>query len=117
MASLSYPKTTMQIQLGANLKPYHTFGIEQLAAQLVVAESIDDLKALYCSAEWASLPKLIIGKGSNMLFTCHYTGMIVVNRLNGIEHQQDDDYHRLHVAGGEDWPSLVSWCVEQGIGG
>lgn len=49
-----------------------------------------------------------------MLFTCHYTGMVVVNRLNGIEHQQDDDYHRLHVAGGEDWPSLVSWCVEQG---
>ncbi len=117
MASLSYPKTTMQIQLGANLKPYHTFGIEQSAAQLVVAESIDDLKALYCSAEWASLPKLIIGKGSNMLFTCHYTGMVVVNRLNGIEHQQNDDYHRLHVAGGEDWPSLVSWCVEQGIGG
>ncbi len=40
----------------------------------------------------------------------------MVNRLNGIEHQQDDDYHRLHVAGGEDSPSLVSWCGA-GIGG
>ncbi len=66
MASFRYPKATMQIQLGANLKPYHTFGIEQSANQLVVAESMDDLKALNCSAEWAGLPKLIIGKGSNM---------------------------------------------------
>lgn len=49
----------MQIQLGANLKPYHTFGIEQSAAQLVVAESIDDLKALYCSTEWASYLSLL----------------------------------------------------------
>ncbi|ENM5780326.1 UDP-N-acetylmuramate dehydrogenase [Vibrio mimicus] len=117
MVSLSYPKTTMQIQLGASLKPYHTFGIEQSAAQLAVAESIDDLKALYCSAQWASVPKLIIGKGSNMLFTRPYSGMVILNRLFGIEHQQDDSYHWLHVAGGEDWPSLVAWCVEQGIGG
>lgn len=44
MASLSYPKTTMQIQLGANLKPYHTFGIEQSAAQLVVANRLTILR-------------------------------------------------------------------------
>ncbi|WP_158120233.1 UDP-N-acetylmuramate dehydrogenase [Vibrio metoecus] len=117
MASLSYPKTTMQIQLGASLKPYHTFGIEQSAAQLVVAESIDDLKNLYGSVQWANVPKLIIGKGSNMLFTCPYSGVVILNRLYGIEHQQDDAYHWLHVSGGEDWPSLVAWCVEQGIGG
>ncbi|WP_278182948.1 UDP-N-acetylmuramate dehydrogenase [Vibrio misgurnus] len=117
MASLSYPKTTMQIQLGANLKPYHTFGIEQFTAQLAVAESIDDLQMLYCSEQWANVPKLMLGKGSNMLFTCAYSGMVVLNRLRGIEHRQDEQHHLLHIAGGEDWSELVAWCVDQGIAG
>lgn len=107
----------MQIQRGANLKNYHTFGIEQSADYLAVVESLDDLKALYCAAEWADIPKLMLGKGSNMLFTSHYEGMVVINRLSGIEHRQDDAHHWLHVAGGEDWPNLVAWCVENNIAG
>lgn len=58
-----------------------------------------------------------LGKGSNVLFTEHFDGLVIVNRLMGKDVTETDDQYLLHIAGGEDWPDLVSWCVSQGIGG
>lgn len=107
----------MQTENNAQLRPFHTFGISQQCQVLVEAESIDDLKAIYQNPDWQTLPKLMLGKGSNMLFTKPYQGVVVVNRLRGISYSSTDTEHLLHVSGGEDWPSLVAWCVEQGYAG
>lgn len=58
-----------------------------------------------------------LGKGSNVLFTEHFEGLVIVNRIMGKEVTETDEDYLLHIAGGEDWPELVSWCVNQGIGG
>ncbi|WP_306331984.1 UDP-N-acetylmuramate dehydrogenase [Vibrio injensis] len=107
----------MQLHHNANLKSYHTFGLDQTCQYLAVIESVDDLIVLHQSDEWADRPKLMLGKGSNVLFTEPYQGLVMVNRLLGIEHRQDADFHYLHVAGGEDWPSLVEWSIRQGLPG
>lgn len=107
----------MQLHHNANLKSYHTFGLDQTCQYLAVIESVDDLIVLHQSEEWADRPKLMLGKGSNVLFTEPYQGLVMVNRLLGIEHRQDADFHYLHVAGGEDWPSLVEWSIRQGLPG
>lgn len=59
----------MQLHHNANLKSYHTFGLDQTCQYLAVIESVDDLIALHQSDEWAERPKLMLGKGSNVLFT------------------------------------------------
>lgn len=41
----------------------------------------------------------------------------MLNRLEGIEHREDDNYHYLHVKGGENWHHLVQWSISQGIFG
>jgi len=107
----------MQLHNNVNLKPYHTFGIEQECQKLAMIESVSDLKDIYRSQELRSLPKLMLGKGSNMLFTQPYNGLVMINRMLGIEHTQDDHFHYLHVQGGEDWPDLVAWSIEQKISG
>ena len=107
----------MQSYLNASLKKAHTFSIEQTCDVLIEIRSIDDLIAAYQDPQWSDLPKLMLGKGSNMLFTEHFAGLVMVNKLEGIEHTETDEHHKLHVCGGEDWPTLVKWSVEKGIGG
>ncbi|WP_100754177.1 UDP-N-acetylmuramate dehydrogenase [Vibrio salilacus] len=107
----------MQIKTNADLSHYHTFSIPQTCAYLVKAHSVDDLKAIYQNPAWASLPKLVLGRGSNMLFTQAYQGVVILNRLQGKTVTETDTAWHLHIAGGEDWPSLVKWSVEQGYAG
>ncbi|GAL29276.1 UDP-N-acetylenolpyruvoylglucosamine reductase [Vibrio variabilis] len=47
-----------------------------------------------------------------MLFTTPFEGVVIINRLSGIDVSETDEQYHLHVSGGEDWPSLVEWCVE-----
>ncbi|CAH0527305.1 UDP-N-acetylmuramate dehydrogenase [Vibrio hippocampi] len=107
----------MQIQHNAQLSHFHTFGIAQTCAVLAKAQTIDDLIALYRDEQWQAMEKLMLGKGSNMLFTQPYQGLVVVNQLMGREHRQDSEYHYLHVSGGEDWPELVEWATKAGFSG
>ncbi|PFG57662.1 UDP-N-acetylmuramate dehydrogenase [Vibrio sp. ES.051] len=107
----------MQIKKNASLKAYHTFGIEQSCSYLAIVESVDDVIHLFQSAMFKNLPKLFLGKGSNVLFTEHFEGLVIVNRLIGKTVTETDENYLLHIAGGEDWPELVSWCVAHGIGG
>lgn len=107
----------MQLHLDANLKPYHTFAIDQSCRSLVVIESVQDLISVYQSEQWRHTPKLMLGKGSNILFTAIYQGLVMVNRIAGIEHSEDNDFDYLHVSGGEDWPALVAWCMTQKLYG
>ncbi|MFN1621145.1 UDP-N-acetylmuramate dehydrogenase [Vibrio rotiferianus] len=107
----------MEIKKLASLKAFHTFGIEQTCAYLAVAESVDDVIQLFQDKAYQDVPKLFLGKGSNMLFTQPYEGMVIINRLMGKTITEEDEHYLLHIAGGEDWPDLVKWCVEQGMGG
>ena len=107
----------MQFHLNASLKNVHTFSIDQSCDALVEVTTIDELVSVYQDPKWQSKPKLILGKGSNMLFTEHFAGLVIINQLSGITLTESDSHQLLHVNGGEDWPSLVKWAVEQGLGG
>ncbi len=107
----------MNVNNNVNLKPYHTFGIDVPCDVLVEASTVDDLITAYTNPEWDELPKLILGKGSNVLFTEPFHGVVIINQLFGKTITTQDDHILLSVAGGEDWPSLVEWTLEQGMSG
>ena len=107
----------MQIKANADLSQYHTFAISQQCDFLVEAHSIADLIAIYQSPKWVHLPKLMLGRGSNMLFTQPFHGVVILNRLQGKAVTETDTAWHLHIAGGEDWPSLVKWSVSKGYPG
>lgn len=107
----------MQIYHNASLQPYHTFSIDQTADFIVEVSSIEEVKSVFQNRDWKDVPKLVLGKGSNVLFTEHYKGMVLINRIMGVDVHEDDEYFYLHVSGGEDWPLLVENTVNKGISG
>lgn len=107
----------MQIYLDADLKPYHTFAIETYCDVLVIVETIDELKQVYLTPEWKHLPKIVLGRGSNTLFTQHFRGVVILNRIAGKSVVETNSAWQLHVSAGEDWPELVAWSVENGFYG
>ncbi|MDG3084593.1 UDP-N-acetylmuramate dehydrogenase [Vibrio hannami] len=107
----------MQIYQNASLKPFHTFSIETSCEFLVIVESVDELISVYKNSDWKHLPKLVLGKGSNVLFTEHYEGVVVINRINGKKVVESEQAFHLHIKGGEDWPELVKWSTENGYSG
>lgn len=99
------------------LAPYHTFGIDVVATQIVEAESIDDFINIWHDSTFNEMTKLVVGQGSNLLFCEDYQGLVILNRIKGITLTETKKSFCLHVGGGEDWHQLVGWCVNQNIGG
>ena len=100
-----------------SLQPFHTFNIPANAREIIEATSIEQIQQAWQKAQAENLPVLFLGQGSNMLFLEDFQGVVIVNRLSGIQYTEDSDYHYLHVNGGENWHKLVEWSLSQGING
>jgi UDP-N-acetylmuramate dehydrogenase len=108
----------MQIEKHASLLPYNTFGIDVQAELLAHIESMEDLRAALSDESLQQRERLILGGGSNVLFTRSFAGLVLLNRLKGISVVKEDENHVwVKVGAGEVWHDLVSWTVEQGWGG
>lgn len=101
-----------------SLKPYHTFGIDYNTKYLVTVDSISELTE-FLKNDWKNYPlKMILGGGSNVLFTSAYDGLILRPEIKGIELLEENSREVLvRVMCGEVWDSFVSYCVEHGWGG
>ena len=66
----------------------------------------------------ASEPVLILGGGSNILFTKDFEGTILKNNIQGINAvEETDDYIILKVGAGVTWHTFVLDCVDKGYYG
>ena len=77
-----------------------------------------DLPWLISLPEFKELPTLILGGGSNILFTQDYKGLVVLNRLKGITSEKiSDNKIRITAGSGVVWHDLVLHTLENGWGG
>ena len=76
-----------------SLQPFHTFNIPANAREIIEATSIEQIQQAWQKAQAENLPVLFLGQGSNMLFLEDFQGMVIINRLSGIQHTEDSDYH------------------------
>lgn len=77
----------------------------------------DQIPALDRMAKEMGLPLYILGRGSNSLLTPQIPGIVGLMETAGKEVVQTSNGWQIRAEAGEDWPSLVIWAVEQGIGG
>jgi len=100
------------------LKSLHTFHTNVYAKYFAPFETIDDLLEILEDDSIDKLQKLILGGGSNMLFTKDYNGLILKNNISGIEQVAEDDKNiYVKVGAGENWHGFVLYCVNKGLGG
>lgn len=108
----------MNIQENISLKQYNTFGIDVAAKYFCEVASIDELRELLASEIASSEKKLVLGGGSNLLFTNFFDGLIIRNNLKGIHIvEENDEYVFVKSGAGEIWHELVLWSIHKNLGG
>lgn len=100
-----------------SLKDLNTFSLEAQASQVITATRREHLTQAWQIAKQHHQPLLLLGEGSNVLFLDNFAGVVVVNRIKGIEIAETDSDWRLHVAAGENWHQLVCYALEHNIAG
>lgn len=101
-----------------SLRAFNTFGIEAEARQFVEISSIDQYVALRTSGEYAHLPHLFLGGGSNILLTQAQEALIVKISIPGISVVKEDaDFVWLKGGAGVVWDEFVQYAVNHGWSG
>ena len=112
----------MNIQENFSLKRYNTFGIDARAKYFSSFTTLTELQESLAFYERASRADrsttLILGGGSNILFTKDFDGLVVKNELMGIERVgEDDNYVYVKTGAGEGWHQFVLYCIDHNLGG
>ncbi|MFY7899942.1 MAG: UDP-N-acetylmuramate dehydrogenase [Chitinophagaceae bacterium] len=109
----------MQIQENISLKPYNTFGIDVTAKYFTSFSSFTELTEIVSNPKvFSNGHPLILGGGSNILFTQNISQCVLKNNLKGIELVgEDEDHWFIKANAGEIWHELVCFCVENGYNG
>ncbi len=108
----------MKLQTDFPLKPYNTFGIDVKAKLFASFESVQELQHLLQMPELKQEQKLILGGGSNLLFTKDFDGVVLQNSIKGIEIlQEDENYTFVKAGGGEVWHEFVLFTLQHSLGG
>jgi len=99
-----------------SLKQYNTFGLDVKTKALVEINSLFELKETLLHRTEENF--MILGGGSNVLFTKDYAGLIIKNNIKGIEIvNETDSTVELKAYSGEGWNDLVDYCVNNNWGG
>lgn len=106
----------MQLRENISLQPFNTFHIKAKAKLFAVFRSEDELEVLLRDNKRE--PKLVLGGGSNILFTKDFDGLVLKNEIKGIELVKEDKHHYfVKAAAGEHWHQFVLHCIERNYAG
>jgi UDP-N-acetylmuramate dehydrogenase len=102
----------------APLEGRNTFRVPARAALLVDVRRPAALAELFAYPLLRTQPLLVLGEGSNILFTRDWPGVVLSIAVRGIEVVEDDgEQARVRVAAGEHWNDFVHWSLGHGFSG
>ena len=97
-----------------SLKNYNSFRVNHKANFFLKIENDKSLIDFLSDKKFKNEKKLIIGGGSNILFTKDYEGVILYSCIKGIHILEENDNHiKLKVGSGENWDDFVKFCVNK----
>jgi UDP-N-acetylmuramate dehydrogenase len=113
-----FENVTMHIKENLSLKPYNTFGIDATTKYFAAFENVIELEEILNSKLKTQNSKLILGGGSNVLFTKDFDGIVLKNEIKGVEIIKDDEeFIYIKAGAGENWHQFVLYCVENNYAG
>jgi len=108
----------MLVRENYSLKKLNTFNIDAHARYFTEVNTEHILSELLKSNDFKELPKLILGGGSNILFTRDYEGIVIkisADRIRIID--QNDESVIVESDAGVKWDDLVTYCIEKELYG
>ncbi|GAB3354839.1 MULTISPECIES: UDP-N-acetylmuramate dehydrogenase [Giesbergeria] len=105
----------MLVEKNVSLQPCNTFGIMARAQTLVRVRSVDDLYALRTDPLLGRQPWLMLGGGSNIVFTGDVAAVVLKMEIRGRRLVQETERAWIvEVGAGESWHDTVAWTLAQG---
>ena len=106
----------MYLQENFSLRAYNTFGISAVAKYFCEFSSADMLAEILDT--FHTVDKMILGGGSNILFTRNFQGIVLKNNIPAINIvNEDDESVYVKVGAGVNWHQFVLYCVANNFGG
>jgi UDP-N-acetylmuramate dehydrogenase len=102
------------------LKKYNTFGLDYIADCLIHLRTEAEATTFFEGDKSWRKPFLILGSGSNLLFTGDFKGTILYPEMKGIRIEEKDmeNWNIIVSSGaGVNWDDFVEWTVNKGFGG
>lgn len=96
----------------------NTFAVDVKAKYFISINTVNELIELTKTKVFKDLQLLILGGGSNILFTKDFDGLVILNNIKGkeiIDQTQESIF--LKIGAGENWHELVMYTVDNGWGG
>ena len=105
----------MEIHRNSSLKKFNTFNVDEVAQLIFEIDNISDLPNILSNKKDEIL---VLGGGSNILFTKPYNGLIINLKNKGKKIiQEDENTVLVEVSAGENWHEFVLWAIKNNFGG
>jgi UDP-N-acetylmuramate dehydrogenase len=105
----------MEIHRNSSLKKFNTFNVDEVAQLIFEIDNISDLPNILSNKKDEIL---VLGGGSNILFTKSYNGLIIKLKNKGKKIiQEDENAVLVEVSAGENWHEFVLWAIKNNFGG
>jgi UDP-N-acetylmuramate dehydrogenase len=101
-----------------SLLTHNTFGFDVRARFARTIEHESDVAEALRDARTASMPRLVLGGGSNIVLTRDFPGVVWLVGLRGrqIVRETAEAWY-VEAAAGENWHDFVAWCLDRGCQG
>ena len=106
------------IKENVSLLQLNTFHLDAKARYLIEFSHAVEIRDFLNTDLSAFGPRLVLGGGSNILFTGDFEGIIIRPLITGIKLvRETEDFVWIKAGAAEVWDDFVSYCVENGFGG
>ncbi len=108
----------LDVERGANLRAFNTFGLSAAAQILVRVQSEAQVRQIVNDPELGRAPKFILGGGSNLVLTQDVQACVIKVEIKGRQLiETRDDAWIVEIGAGETWHDTVAWTLDQGLPG
>lgn len=112
------PSLALALEEGVSLRELNTLGLPATAAYLVRVDSEAAVRRVVDHSRWGLAPKMILGGGSNLVFTRDPSMLVIKVEVPGLRVLHEDTHSAVVEAGaGVDWHALVRWTLDHGLPG
>lgn len=100
-----------------SLKGHNTFGMDVKCRRFIEFDTEDEVSRVVNGLTEADRPLLVIGGGSNILFTKDFEGTVLHSAIRGRHAVRMEGSVFLRCGSGEKWDDIVKLCVDNGLYG
>lgn len=109
------PAHGLEIEHEVSLRELNSFGLPAMAHSLVRVKSEGDVRRLLADPAYGTAPKLVLGGGSNLVFSRDPQAVVLRVEVAGRRLVAErPDAWIVEAGAGENWHEFVAWTLAQG---